>query len=76
LALLLLLGALSTRTSVADPKFADGSLELTYASAEALTVSELVPSAAAPGNVLAAVSATTAANANRPKRRTERLRPA
>jgi hypothetical protein len=63
------------RRSGAEPKFADGSLDVTYASAEAITVSELVPSAAAPGNVPRAVSATIAALANKPKRRAERSRP-
>src|SRR6266550_9186323 len=72
---LLSLGALSTRRSVAVPKFADGSLDVTYASAEAITVPELVPSAAAPGNVPRAVSGTTAEIANKPKRRAERSRP-
>jgi hypothetical protein len=72
---LLSLGALSMRRSVAEPKFADGSLDVTYASAEAITVLELVPSAAAPGNVPRAVSATIAEVANKPKRRSERFRP-
>jgi hypothetical protein len=63
------------RRSAAEPKFADGSLDVTYASAEAITVSELVPSAAAPGNVPRTVSAMIAEIAKKPKRRAERSRP-